>query len=770
MHRRLLLSVSVCFLVVPLLAQETPILMRSERGENGPAATVPLIEPIPLPSRVPSPRIVRPGVSEFRFEIPTDVVASLGDSEILFEGEDVAFRVDPAARSITRLTPERPLSAEALRALEAAPSWLENDLRLKFILLAAKRLDAVFAQIILDAEERLRDEVAFVVAHASMQTLTDSRFAQDRAMITRNAETIYRYADSLRYVRLVERGSVAARDWYTTAEYRIYDPTFRDTVWSEIPRELYYWYVVHPKLDQEGVYVRDNFNDNSGQRTYGYAWRDFIWNNPDPAHDYTKVNITTTKGTVDVIPRFGELMQTPTYLWDRRKTYYPFNRPFQPGQSALDVLGNWASRAVPIDVVLPRAFQPNQVLVKHNGMCNEDAFLVAGACRTALIPLVYAGCYAEDHVFGMFWDQDWNHYEFFRGGLAPSGNQYYGITNLLDRGSYGWKISMVEATRPDGYPMNFTRYYTNTCDVELHVVDSLGNPIEGAMVQIYAPAGNGYLVCHRMYTGADGTLRFEAGEQKRYLVNVSHPLLGWSPADSTRAYYLTQNNTVAGAKYTVTVPYPNARYGRETPPVLPPAGIPGGAIRAVITAQDIRSGVNIHDGQRSRFYERDSSGGGMTALMLMAEDQYASYRAGSPYTCFAHVGTVNGPWSMNIPTDRPYIIVVRNEARANLAVDLDITVELLEGTVSAVGRPLPRTVELSARPNPFRDHVTVEIPAGETAHIRLCNALGVTLYEAAAGGETRIDTATLPHGVYFLVVDAGDVRVCRTIVKAPIAQ
>ncbi len=56
--------------------------------------------------------------------------------------------------------------------------------------------------------------------------------------------------------------SITDKDYYTTTKYRIYDPVQEDTIWSEIPRDYYYWYIVHPKLDQEGLYIKDNNNDN----------------------------------------------------------------------------------------------------------------------------------------------------------------------------------------------------------------------------------------------------------------------------------------------------------------------------------------------------------------------------------------------------------------------------------------------------------------------------------------------------------------------------
>jgi hypothetical protein len=754
MLRRIILVALFSISTMTVIAQvQSPVLLPRDAETTGTVSLLPGVMPLPLPSVMPLVRPDAAAAPRLRKDARS-IIASRDEEGLLFEGETVVLRIDPPAKVIERMGSAPQLYADAMQALDECPLWLRDGLLLKFRLLAERGLDDDFAILVTSTAENLKDEIAFTIANASMQTLTNARFAMFRETLVRNAEHIYKVADSLQYVRLVEHGSYAQRDYYTTTTYRIYDSAARDTIWSEIPREYYYWYIVHPKMDQEGVYVSDNSNDASGQRTYGYSWRDFIWSNPDPSHDYQPVNITTAKGTVGTIPRFGELMKQPMFLWDRKQQYLTFNRSFGPGQSALDMLGNWASRALPVDVQLPRAFQPNQILIKHNGMCNEDAFLVAAACRTALIPIVYLGCYAEDHVFGSVWDNGWQHFEFFRGGLAPSGNQYYGITNMLRRGSYGWKISMVEATRPDGYPFNLSANYADTCTVKLSVTDTLGNPIEGAMVQIYGPYGQGYTPCMHFFTNSSGVVEFGAGADKRYLVNLYHPRFGWSPQDSTRAYYLTSGNTVAGATYDVTVPYPHVRRANDAPGVQPPVTQGTHSILLTTDGHQVVSGVNTRDSQRSRFYRWESQGGGMLSAMLLDQENYSAFLQGDAYTCLSYTPSLQqGAWAVPVADDEQTFLVLRNRSAGNTLEQFRMRVELHDEIVNSIGDAAHEPgMQIDVHPHPVVS-ACVFRGAENADRIDIVDALGQKVETLHSPWQWN-PSASLPAGMYFARIHA----------------
>ena len=159
---------------------------------------------------------------------------------------------------------------------------------------------------------------------------------------------IYTFADSLKYVKIVEKGDTNTNDWKTTTKYKIKQGS--NFIWREIDPYIYYQFIVMPKIEQEGVYVADG-NSPSYQRTWGYSWREYLWFDPDTSRSYRPVNISGYKVVdasgrydslkVDTIPRLGEIMQMPEYLWNEAKTIYFFNREFKPTDDAMNVLGNW---------------------------------------------------------------------------------------------------------------------------------------------------------------------------------------------------------------------------------------------------------------------------------------------------------------------------------------------------------------------------------------------------------------------------------------------
>jgi len=613
------------------------------------------------------------------------VLSTSEGKETLFLGQFMAFKVNTQSKTIEYIAPTYSLNTLCLQALNIVPLWMRDDLRIKFRELNSKGLDDDYAQLIIDAaavSQQIVDETAFQVAHLSVNTLADSRLDK-KDLLTRNALMIYNTADSLKYVRLKEYGSFESGDYYTTTEYRIRDGADGDVKWAEIPRDYYYWYVVMPKVYQEGVYEKD-LAGSTQQRTYGCFWRDYIWNNPNSAYDYTKVNMTTSKGTISTIPRFGEIIQKPELLWDRELKYYPFNRPFADGDDALNVVGNWASRAIPVDAVDNRPVQPNQALYEHNGNCGEDAYLVAAACRTALIPIVHLNTSCEDHALGAIWESDWQHYEFFRGGLAEKGNSFYGITNLLWGGSYGWTTSMVEGTRPDGFLNNHTKYYAkNLSTLELTILDEWGAPVDGAHVILYAAPnayGSGIVACGNAWTNSEGRVQVTVGAGKAYYFKFSHPKLGTLPEGSSVYVLTNQAAAVAGQTYKgisyyqeTEMPAINSDYG------LTPDTASFG-VKLDIAMSEIITSVNSDDVQDSKFHYRTSFGKPAVGFFVCDEENYNKYLAGEQFSSYGRTDRCfDSSLAFGLPDDgNTWYVVLTNETSVTNYKEISASCELVE--------------------------------------------------------------------------------------------
>jgi len=112
-------------------------------------------------------------------------------------------------------------------------------------------------------------------------------------------------------------------DYYTTTKYKIKNKK-GDMVWVEVPRDFITNILSIPKIDQEGFYTMDN-TSNTEQRTYGYFWREYLWYNPIKSVDYTKLNITSSRGTIDTIQKVWlHHAATRGNLWDSLETYWLF--------------------------------------------------------------------------------------------------------------------------------------------------------------------------------------------------------------------------------------------------------------------------------------------------------------------------------------------------------------------------------------------------------------------------------------------------------------
>ncbi|MEA3496356.1 MAG: T9SS type A sorting domain-containing protein, partial [Bacteroidota bacterium] len=680
------------------------------------------------------------------------LVSQTGNA-ILFPGEYSAFEINPSTQNIKFIKPDYGFDSDCNQAIERSPDWLRDDLIRQFRKLTKYYLDDDYASLINNADDNIVDEVAFQVAFLSYESLKDSRFRQQKEMLVENAQFIYDIVDSLKYVRLKEYGSFSTGDYYTTTEYRIViNPG--DTVWKEIPKDIYYWYVVHPKLHDEGVYQKSN-NSSTQQKTYGYFWRNYIWNNPNKNYDYTFVNKTGPQGTINTIQRFGEIIQKPEVLWERNETYYIFNRQYKNSDNALNVIGNWASRAIPVDAVLPRTVQPNQALFENNGNCGEDTYLLSATSRTALVPFLYTGSSGEDHVWGMIWDEDWYHYEFFRGGLEKSG---WGFTSTLKGGTYessGWTMSIVEGYRPDGASFVQTNYYTDISTLKINVVDKNGLPIDGAKVMFWCKPGPyynpGWQKSAFQWTNHLGSVEIEIGDKKEYGIQVYHHNYGTIPSTTT-LYPVISPKAMKDKKYEETATFDNA----EMPLLkisdnyyLPKSSDIGISIN--FNAEEILVGTNNRDVQNSQFaYKLEDKGA--VSFFLCDENNYDKFINGENFESFQYKKhIVSGKMVLPLPNnDKWYFVFSNQEATTNY--------EYLEASCELVSNPTKLSTQdilsssFKVYPNPANKTIFIE---SEIAIRKAC-ILDITgkkvIEKTFSQNKNTIQIEKLESGFYFVQV------------------
>ncbi|MBO4580999.1 MAG: T9SS type A sorting domain-containing protein [Bacteroidales bacterium] len=579
---------------------------------------------------------------------------TMNGKRLLAPGESVIFVVEN--NTVTEDSAHFGTLGTAIEnAIKRVPQWLQYDLRFRFQQ-SNDNTRSKMVGLINATPKKYLDEVAYVLTYLPKEVLSASRFSDWNQLVS-DAAMIYLIADSLKYVRLVESGDTASGDWYTTTEYCIKQGS--NYIWRSIDKYYYYEFIVMPKIEQEGVYVTDNLTSITSQRTWGYFWRDYLWNNYSQAvntadtadRSYNNVNtwgykVVDASGKydtirIDTIPRLGQLMQMPTYLWNENPSIYFFNRNFSASQSALDVLGNWASRCIPQDVTSSedyRPSQPNHIAWKHVGNCHEDALLVVAAARTALIPCIHVGDFCDDHVWAAIHDggdATWHHFEFFRGGCSEGRPYYWGMTNMQTNGGYGWNSSLVQGYVPSGYLYNMSATYSqaSACTMKLTITDPDGVPVDGARVNLYSTNtqyGTTYIMpAGYLWTNAQGEINVQLGTGKKYYMKIYHPKFGSFPTTSGNVYQLiTSANTIAKKEYPLSFRFPSAatssrnnitsdqnRYDADH------------SLQITINASNVTTGNNPVDGQQSSFYERTSTAASVNAYVV-SEADIANFKSG----------------------------------------------------------------------------------------------------------------------------------------------
>ncbi len=201
----------------------------------------------------------------------------------------IALSIDPTTKKIEWVKPPikpylEQLAKEAQDAIKRAPKWLREDLARNMVLLS-KDNQIRYGKLILSVKDPNQvDEVAFLVARIPPQELQAKTFVPQ--LILDNAAAIYDHAKHLPYVELVEVGQAGKDDdYYTTARYTGLR-NGKEVHWK-LPRDIYYWYVVHPKLDAEKLTYVDPATGDPAPAPKGVFWRNYLWSGGKVRDNYT---------------------------------------------------------------------------------------------------------------------------------------------------------------------------------------------------------------------------------------------------------------------------------------------------------------------------------------------------------------------------------------------------------------------------------------------------------------------------------------------------
>ena len=294
------------------------------------------------------------------------------------------------------------LTAAAREAVALAPRWVQDDLVINLSTLESIVQDELASLLIELDDARLIDEVAFAIAHTSPEILAHYWFFSELFVL--NARLLYEYDPHLQYVDIVDEGVPGEDpDFYSTTTYRIEndDGTIEEVT---IDPETYYWYIVHPRLEDElPVYVDGWTSGRAVRPDEGWFWREFLWDaaaDECPDDRVCPLLVDFTDG-VEVFQRRAE------------ESAYE-------NDGAGQVFG-FVGTAIHWGAGTERPVQPNRIYAVACGNCGEYADIHVAAMRTALIPARNCGASSNDHTWVEWWREGvgWlGELHFYRGGVG----------------------------------------------------------------------------------------------------------------------------------------------------------------------------------------------------------------------------------------------------------------------------------------------------------------------------------------------------------------
>jgi FG-GAP-like repeat len=360
-----------------------------------------------------------------------------------------------------------------------------------------------YVALLAGAPEELVDEIAFSIAHTPVEVLRAMARLDQAKLLLDNARAVYEMAGTLPYVRieeLVDRTTLA----YRTAEG------------GEVvaPAEVYYWWVVHPRILYEiPLRIDASFWDVSAADR---GLTDSEWWKTKPErdiHDPAGKGVFWREGLV-TDNRFGkslmEVVGSAETLEDALTGIHEFLAHNADGV-ALMRFGYET-----------QDLQPWQIYAKHYGSCGEHSIIGAACARTMLLPMSVISDRGEDHQWNEWWGTDghWHHVDFCgrenidRPWGSTEGRQHQGKTvssvtrwrgdDLLDT-----TTATVFSPEPD-YTARGTGY-TDVAEVRVIVADPRGRPVDGALVIVRSHWNKRNMISVWGYTGGDGAVSFDLG-------------------------------------------------------------------------------------------------------------------------------------------------------------------------------------------------------------------------------------------------------------------
>jgi hypothetical protein len=621
-------------------------------------------------------------------------------------GSFLAIRFDKAAETLSVIEPPGYLITPAKLAVERAPVWLKLALADNL-----SKLDSIFqeqyAQMILNAQDPLIDEIVFQVAHIPYNILNHSDFYP--VMIIENTSFLYQIDSVLPYARIVDYGVGGAdSNYYSTVSYRVLNES-GDTIEIEYDKDYYYWYIVHPKVSRELCAYIDPNTGNSAPPPTGKFWRDFLVNHADTGYPYLK-----------------------DYLMDIQILWGGLHNDTTDANGAIARVNNWMRRVLAFQSPGIRKYQPVHIYREHRGTCTEWSILTAAAARASLIPIVRTSAYGNNHHWNEFYEQRWVQWE-------P-------VNRMIDDYRYDpnwWELAAAINWRGDGYTWLATERYTPHCTLTVQVSDSMQNPVDGARIAVKGGPQQVTWYCCFDYTNSLGECSFLLGDLLNYDVQITSGI-GSIPFTNVIT------DAQAGMHYYWT---PQLAGGVPLLPVLDDTfpSNPDTVYRVDINLslpEEIIYGNSPDD--NSAFAHRDTTG--LLGFFVCDSANFTRFLADSQFYAFLINKQIQEidtnftfPWE-----DPAWYLVIPNKEKLlnNQEISLKVTVFKNPAGIGEMARFTNGIPSLLIYPNPFSTLTRISVGIEQSAESKGINALStmpfapcIKIYDAS-GRLVRTFSAT----------------------------
>ena len=548
---------------------------------------------------------------------------------IITAGEEVCLEYVPWADSLGVNVPASNLSAAAQSAVDRAPDWLKLDLADNFRRIGPSFQDYC-AFYINNALDPYVDETCFIIAHTAPQTLCGP---MNLEVINANIASMYMADSFFDYVEIVNYGNAfTGGDYYSTTKYLVEENGV--TTEYELPREIYYWYIVHTKNHKEVPNYIDPDTGNPAAPPSGVFWRDFLLNCANPGY-----------------PLLRDALDTCQVLWRCEQN--------TTDNGAVGAVTQWIQDVMTFQSY-PHHDQPVRIYRLHIGTCSVHSYLTSATARAALIPATVTAMYSDNHKINEFWERRWVAWE-------PV-NTY--IDNPGGYENWGWNVATAWGWRGDGYVRDDTEMYTEVCTLRVHIRDNDGDPIDGAFVYLYSsPCVDTWSTAK--WSDETGDLTFLLGDNRSFSGRVeteigNYPTGGVVPVVS---------NTQPGAVYTWDVTISgNMPELSVSPDTLPQN--PTDDYRVVLEYTVPRTIIyGEHPDNGDCFAQSDSSG--CTDVFICDQGNYNSYLSGNPFEAFeiSLWGTA-GTIDFTFPSEDNWYMLFTNERSLVNSQEIDLSARL----------------------------------------------------------------------------------------------